>query len=387
MSTSSSPAPFDFSSTHASSVPPTSTAASSPPPDELDEDADAEPDAELEARYKRLSFVLEKSAMYSTVLKAQMDSAKERHRAAMRERAAAPRPAKRARRTSKTIEDEQGDADDDGDGDGAAFPQPALVTGARLKDYQLEGLQWMVSLHENGISGILADEMGLGKTLQTIAFSAHLRELGFGKPFLVVCPLSVLHNWVEEYRRFAPEIPVVMYHGTPAERAELRRTVLRWPPAPSSSTKSKSTKRKHGAEAAPAPTFPIVLTTYELAIRDRPVLAALPWGYIVVDEGHRLKNFGCRLMQELKRYGEGGNAGRMVLTGTPLHNNLAELWSLLHFILPDIFDDVDAFQEWFNLRRCRRCSRPHAWGHSHSAMHAILKPFLLRRLKSDVLTG
>lgn len=92
------------------------------------------------------------------------------------------------------------------DDEPAVFSQPSLITGAKLKPYQLEGLQWMVSLDQNGISGILADEMGLGKTLQTIAFSAYLREHHNSKPFLVVCPLSVLHNWVDEYAKFAPDV-------------------------------------------------------------------------------------------------------------------------------------------------------------------------------------
>ncbi|KAJ7463272.1 P-loop containing nucleoside triphosphate hydrolase protein [Mycena latifolia] len=280
----------------------------------------------------------------------------------------------------------------------------------------------MVSLHENGISGILADEMGLGKTLQTIAFSAHLRELGFSRPFLIVCPLSVLHNWAEEYRKFAPKIPVVLYHGTPAERAELRRTVMALPAkvkaplAPPTPRGRASLKRKRSAffggdDAADIeadegdegddeawqrgpeggtwkwdfpdmPHFPVILTTYELIIKDRPVLGGYPWGYIVVDEGHRLKNMRCALVREVKRY---DSAGRMVLTGTPLHNNLAELWSLLNFVLPDIFDDVDAFQEWFSLPRMSALLPSARMGTFIGALHAILKPFLLRRMKVDVL--
>ncbi|KAJ7016033.1 SNF2 family N-terminal domain-containing protein [Mycena alexandri] len=129
--------------------------------------------------------------------------------------------------------------------------------------------------------------------------------------------------------------------------------------------------------------FPVV-TTYDLIIRDRPVLGGIPWGYIVVDEGHRLKNMHCALMREVKRY---SSAGRMVLTGTPLHNNLAELWSLLNFILPDIFDDVDAFQEWFSLPRMSALLPSARMGTFISTLHTILKPFLLRRMKADVLAA
>ncbi|KAJ7906777.1 SNF2 family DNA-dependent ATPase, partial [Mycena leptocephala] len=446
----------------------------------------------------RLEHVLERSALYSTILKQQMDGARARHAEERRvasqkqiskkqspKKRGKGRPAKR-RRTVEDSDDEEAssalplqsasnEAGEDAKEE-PAFPQPALVSGATLKDYQLEGLQWMVGLHEQGISGILADEMGLGKTLQTIAFAAHLRATGT-RPFLVVCPLSVLHNWVEEFRRFAPGIPVLMYHGTPAERAEMRRTALPlpegWPPSASASAKNasgsistakntsasaksrgrgrpKGAKGKGGKDAssskastskpAPAPAappasparrsgrtssraedddeddddeeadedddgkpltkaqiaakklekahdahfaaFPVVITTYDLIIRDRPVLGGVPWGYIVVDEGHRLKNMHCALMREVKRY---TSAGRMVLTGTPLHNNLAELWSLLNFILPDIFDDVDAFQEWFSLPRMSALLPSARMGTFISTLHTILKPFLLRRMKADVL--
>ncbi|TDL18206.1 hypothetical protein BD410DRAFT_793521 [Rickenella mellea] len=331
-----------------------------------------------------------------------------------------------------------------------AFQQPASITGATLKPYQLEGVAWMVSLYESGISGILADEMGLGKTLQTIAFHAYLREKTFS-PFLIVCPLSVLHNWVDEFAKFAPSIPVCMYHGTPAERAELRRTVMRpvededdkktsdvKSPAPkrrkvSYKKKKKPAKptrrgarrkaraatppveseddndddddgdykdnddeedeqwdedepievprRKEKQDTQPPSTFPVVITTYEMIIKDAPHLSKYNWGYIVVDEGHRLKNFDCKLMQEIKKY---SSAGRMILTGTPLHNNLAELWSLLNFILPDIFGDLDSFQSWFNLPQMQADLEQSRSTDIINALHAILKPFLLRRLKVDV---
>ena len=141
-----------------------------------------------------------------------------------------------------------------------------------------------------------------------------------------------------------------MYHGTPDHRAELRRTVMRNPDAAGDEDASEKA----------AKVFPVVVTTYELIIKDRKHLSKYKWGYIVVDEGHRLKNFNSKLMQEIKKY---PSAGRMILTGTPLHvssatllyqfiiaylvqNNLSELWSLLNFILPDIFGDLGTFQEW-----------------------------------------
>ncbi|KAJ1982418.1 putative ATPase [Dimargaris xerosporica] len=243
--------------------------------------------------------------------------------------------------------------------------QPSLVTGGILREYQLAGVEWMVSLYENGLNGILADEMGLGKTLQTISFLAFLRERQVWGPFLVVCPLPTLVNWVREFQRFTPSIPVLLYHGTPEERTRLRR------------------KRLAKRDA----TFPIVVTTYELVIRDRKHLQHIRWKYIVVDEGHRIKNLNCKLIQELKRY---HSANRMLLTGTPLQNNLTELWSLLNFLLPEIFDDPESFQSWFDFDDINeesgqsRIFSEEAQHSLISKLHHILRPFLLRRLKTDV---
>ncbi|WWC85626.1 uncharacterized protein L201_000491 [Kwoniella dendrophila CBS 6074] len=270
------------------------------------------------------------------------------------------------------VKEEQPNGDaDEADGEDSkqySFKQPELVTGAKLRDYQLAGVQWMISLYENGLNGILADEMGLGKTLQTISFLAHLRSKGTWGPFLIVCPLSVLNNWCSEFEKFAPSVPVLMYHGLPEYRAELRKTRLQPPSSAGNDTTS----------------FPIVVTTFEIAMRDKQFLSGLLWKFIVVDEGHRLKNLDCKLIRELKSY---TSANRMILTGTPLHNNLAELWSLLNFILPDIFDDLDSFQQWFNFDEMNNGSTTEGLLNKTSvvsSLHAILKPFLLRRLKVDV---
>ena len=262
--------------------------------------------------------------------------------------------------------------DANGEEDHARRSQPALVTGATMKEYQLDGLEWLVSLYENGLNGILADEMGLGKTLQTISFLAHLREKGVWGPFLIVAPLSTIHNWITEFARFTPDIPTIMYHGTADERKRIRSTHLR-PPTIRSERQL----------------FPVVVTSYEMIVRDRGALAVHAWKFIVVDEGHRLKNLNCRLIRELKTF---KSANRLILTGTPLHNNLAELWSLLNFILPDIFDDLATFEAWFDFSDIHDEETAKAGGilsKQNSAaiitqLHEILKPFLLRRLKSDV---
>ncbi|KAL7273225.1 putative ATPase [Rhizina undulata] len=246
--------------------------------------------------------------------------------------------------------------------------QPKLITGGVMKDYQLEGLDWLVSLYENGLNGILADEMGLGKTLQTISFLAFLREKGMIGPFLVAAPVSTLANWVDEIEKFAPEMPAIMYHGTPAEREELRATEM----------------KKLGAD------FPIICTSYEMIMKDRKYLQKYSWKFIVIDEGHRIKNLNCRLIRELKSY---TSANRLLLTGTPLQNNLSELWSLLNFLLPDIFDDLESFQGWFDFSALQEKEGHKAWLEEErktnlvGSLHAILKPFLLRRIKADVASS
>ncbi|KAH9711470.1 helicase lymphoid-specific [Citrus sinensis] len=243
----------------------------------------------------------------------------------------------------------------------------SLLTGGKLKSYQLKGVKWLISLWQNGLNGILADQMGLGKTIQTIAFLAHLKGNGLHGPYLVIAPLSTLSNWVNEISRFVPSVSAIIYHGSKKERDEIRR--------------------KHMPRAI-GPKFPIVVTSYEVALSDaRKYLRHYNWKYLVVDEGHRLKNPKCKLLKELK-YIPIGN--KLLLTGTPLQNNLAELWSLLHFILPDIFSSLEEFQSWFDLSgKCnsevmKEELEEKRRGQMVAKLHAILRPFLLRRMKSDV---
>jgi len=141
--------------------------------------------------------------------------------------------------------------------------QPKLVTGGVMRQYQLEGLYWLTSLYENGLNGILADEMGLGKTIQTISFLAFLREKRTYGPFLIVAPLSTLSNWIDEFAKWTPSIPTVLYHGTPAERKQIRAKRL------------KDNDQK-------TDTFPVVCTSYEICMNDRKFLAPYTWKYIVI---------------------------------------------------------------------------------------------------------
>lgn len=210
---------------------------------------------------------------------------------------------------------------------GTVLEQPALITGGTLKSYQLEGVEWLATLYENGLNGILADEMGLGKTVQCIAFIAFLVERKVSGPFLIVAPLSTIANWQAEFERyasfsiengrFAPKLqPPLLYHGTKQDRISLNKSLQK---------------------------TPIVITSYEMVMADACLFRSLSWKFIIVDEGHRLKNLNCKLIRVLKGL---ASANRLLLTGTPLQNRLEELWSLMNFLLPDIFDDLDSFQRW-----------------------------------------
>lgn len=245
------------------------------------------------------------------------------------------------------------------------FQQPKHFIGGVMRWYQVEGMEWLRMLWENGINGILADEMGLGKTVQCIATIALMIQRGVPGPFLVCGPLSTLPNWMAEFQRFTPEIPTMLYHGTQEERRKLVKNIH----------KRKGTLQIH----------PVVITSFEIAMRDRNALQHCYWKYLIVDEGHRIKNMNCRLIRELKRF----NAdNKLLLTGTPLQNNLSELWSLLNFLLPDVFDDLKSFESWFDITSLSETAEDIIAKEREQnvlhMLHQILTPFLLRRLKSDV---
>ena len=250
--------------------------------------------------------------------------------------------------------------------------QPSLLENCVLKPYQMEGLNWLITLYENGLNGILADEMGLGKTLQSIALLAFVYEMDTKGPFLIAAPLSTVDNWMNEFEKFAPSLPVLKYYhqGGFKERSKLMRKFFR---------KTKNTG--------------IVVTSYEIIMRDADYIMSKEWKFLIVDEGHRLKNINSKLIQELKRI---NTNNRLLLTGTPLQNNLAELWSLLNFIMPDIFSDFEMFNKWFDFKDLDLQSNSQSLNkvindelekNLITNLHTILKPFLLRRLKKNVLVG
>jgi len=250
--------------------------------------------------------------------------------------------------------------------------QPSILVGGELKEYQIAGLQWMVSLYNNKLNGILADEMGLGKTIQAISLIGYLMEFkeNLG-PYLVIVPLSTLSNWVNEFAKWVPSARVVAYKGTPAQRRDLFKDAIR-----------------NGQ-------FNVLLTTYEYVIRDKGSLKKLVWQYAIVDEGHRMKNAQSKFAVTLGTQYTTKN--RILLTGTPLQNNLPELWALLNFLLPEIFNSVESFDQWFNrpFSSFKNTNNPEEQtdqmlGNEERMLiihrlHELLRPFMLRRVKSEVL--
>ncbi|PRP87727.1 chromodomain-helicase-DNA-binding protein 1-like [Planoprotostelium fungivorum] len=223
-----------------------------------------------------------------------------------------------------------------------------------LRDYQLDGVNWLIHNWCYQVNGILADEMGLGKTIQTIATLATLtKTFNCQGPFMVLVPLSTVGNWESEFARWTPWMNVVTYTGNSVSREMIRRHEL------------------YHSDG----TFKInaVITTYELMIKDEAQLREIDWAYLAVDEGHRLKNNESTLYDVLLGLRTGG---KLLLTGTPLQNSIKELWSLLHFLMPEKFGSLEEFsQDYGTLKEEEQINR----------LHVELKPHLLRRVKKDVL--
>eukprot|EP00170_Pyropia_yezoensis_P002703 contig_11376_g2708 len=271
----------------------------------------------------------------------------------------------------------------------------ALLRGGHLRSYQRAGLDWLAALYSKKLNGVLADDMGLGKTIMTIALFAHLAlEHHLWGPHLIVVPTSVMLNWEIEFKRWCPGFKVISYFGSLKERRAKRRG---W-----------------GLPNA----VHVVITSYALAVADAAVLRRMQWAYLVLDEAHHIKNFESLRWQTLVSF---KSQRRLLLTGTPLQNSVMELWALLHFLMPDVFQSHTQFKEWFSVPldsaaaakdtelmepgddrthdppdslsrgRAGLSSAPTP-GEAAAAgvvgrLHTVLRPFLLRRLKSDVEKG
>ncbi|RPA85471.1 hypothetical protein BJ508DRAFT_176761 [Ascobolus immersus RN42] len=249
-------------------------------------------------------------------------------------------------------------------------PVPFLLRGT-LREYQHYGLDWLAGLYDNKTNGILADEMGLGKTIQTIALLAHLAcEKEIWGPHLVVVPTSVILNWEMEFKKWAPGFKILTYYGSKEQRNEKRKG---W----------------HDNNL-----WHVCITSYQIVIQDAVTFKRRNWHYLILDEAHNIKNFRSQRWQTLLNFHA---EARLLITGTPLQNNLVELWSLLYFLMPSGvsssmptgFANLKEFQEWFahpvdQLIEGGRDRMDDETRNTVHKLHQVLRPYLLRRLKADV---
>ncbi|KAK4519071.1 uncharacterized protein ATC70_009302 [Mucor velutinosus] len=249
-------------------------------------------------------------------------------------------------------------------GSGPEVSQPSMLM-CQLKSYQLKGLNWLANLYEQGINGILADEMGLGKTVQSISLLAYLAEVhNIWGPFLVIAPASTLHNWQQEFAKFVPQFRALPYWGNPKDRKVLRQF---W-----------NKKQLYGKDAP----FHIVITSYQLVLTDVTYFQRVKWQYMILDEAQAIKSSSSARWKQLLGF---HCRNRLLLTGTPIQNSMQELWALLHFIMPTLFDSHEEFSEWFSKDiESHAENRGSLNQHQLRRLHMILKPFMLRRIKRNV---
>ncbi|XP_032318214.1 chromodomain-helicase-DNA-binding protein 6 isoform X3 [Camelus ferus] len=228
----------------------------------------------------------------------------------------------------------------------------------QLREYQLEGMNWLLFNWYNRKNCILADEMGLGKTIQSITFLSEIFLRGIHGPFLIIAPLSTITNWEREFRTWT-EMNAIVYHGSQISRQMIQQYEMVYRDA-------------QGNPLSGVFKFHVVITTFEMILADCPELKKIHWSCVIIDEAHRLKNRNCKLLEGLKLM---ALEHKVLLTGTPLQNSVEELFSLLNFLEPSQFPSETAFLEEFGDLKTEEQVKK---------LQSILKPMMLRRLKDDV---
>ncbi|KAL3571810.1 hypothetical protein D5086_025714 [Populus alba] len=253
------------------------------------------------------------------------------------------------------------------------FDATEIGVTATLKPHQLEGISWLIQRYHLGVNVILGDEMGLGKTLQAISFLSYLKvHQKSSGPYLVLCPLSVTDGWVSEIDKFTPKLKVLRYVGEKEHRRSLRKTI------------HEHVKESPSSSDVSLLPFDVLLTTYDIALVDKEFLSQIPWHYAIVDEAQRLKNPKSVLYNVL--IDQFLMPRRLLMTGTPIQNNLTELWALMHFCMPSVFGTLDQFLSTF--RETADASSDHdatKVKRQFKTLKSILKSFMLRRTKSTLI--
>ncbi|XP_065829601.1 SWI/SNF-related matrix-associated actin-dependent regulator of chromatin subfamily A member 5-like isoform X2 [Oscarella lobularis] len=332
----------------------------SPPMDELDLKIESD-------RAKRFTFLLERTELYShfvnpasskgpsSPLKIKRQPTQQRGRPKKSEERRRRASDVRHRMTEKEEDEELLEQSRTSRSLTRFSASPSYIKNGVMRDYQIRGLNWLISLYEQRINGILADEMGLGKTLQTISLFGYLKHYhGVGGPHLIIVPKSTLHNWMAEFERWCPTMKSIAVLGDKEARASFVKSTLlpgKWD---------------------------VCVTSYEMVLIEKSHFKKFKWKYMVIDEAHRIKNEKSKLSEIVRQF---RSENRLLLTGTPLQNNIHELWSLLNFLLPDVFNSSEDFDAWFDANQLEDNK------FVVERLHSVLRPFLLRRIKADVEKG
>ncbi|PAV80505.1 hypothetical protein WR25_02934 [Diploscapter pachys] len=301
--------------------------------DEQDEEMEDEQngdshDAKFEAdSFKRFEMLLKKTENFSHCLSAgdvaayKAGGGPPKKKRGRQSKAAGNDGDHRHRKTEQEEDEEQLEAAEKEDTLVLFDKNPFYILNGEMRDYQIRGLNWLISLQHNNINGILADEMGLGKTLQTIALLGYMKHYkNMASPHLVIVPKSTLKNWMNEFEKWCPSMKICSIIGDEQTRnVVIRETIL-------------------------PQKFDVCVTTYEMMLKIKTQLRKLVWKYIIIDEAHRIKNEKSKLSEVVR---EIKSKNRLLITGTPLQNNLHELWALLNFLLPDMFSSSEDFDSWF----------------------------------------
>ncbi|KYR01272.1 myb domain-containing protein [Tieghemostelium lacteum] len=228
---------------------------------------------------------------------------------------------------------------------------PEFIQNGIMRDYQIEGLNWLIKMNECGINGILADELGLGKTLQIISLLAYLNECkGIKGPHLIIVPLSTVHNWLKELNKWYLKARVIKYQGDKTTRDSLKKEIQ-------------------------LGQFDICLTTYECSIQDASFLIRVPWVYMILGEGFPINNLNSKRTKALMSY---KSQFRLLSSGSPLMNDLQEALALCYFLIPNICTSSEEFNEWFGTKDNENQHE------MVEKLHKVMKPFIMRRLKSQI---